>query len=209
MKRAGMRIADFGPLFERHGRRLYGLAWQLTLNGADAEDAVQETFLRALRARETYEERSRVGAWLDRILVNVVREIGRRRTFYRQQVEPQVAVLALPEGSSENTPERDVERREALALVGQALHGLPMTFREVLVMRHFEERSTAEVAALLDLAGGHGAHAAEARPRHAQRGLEGRSASAEGRTMRCDEARELFSDHVDGALGAGARGPAW
>ena len=146
-----MRIADFGPLFERHGRRLYGFAWQLTLNSADAEDAVQETFLRALRARETYEERSRVGAWLDRILVNVVREIGRRRTFYRQQVEPQVAVLALPEGSSENTPERDVERHEMLVLMGQALQSLPMTFREVLVMRHFEERSTAEVAALLAL----------------------------------------------------------
>ncbi len=146
-----MRIADFGPLFQHHGHRLYGLAWQLTLNSADAEDAVQETFLRALRARETYEERARVGAWLDRILVNVVREHGRRRTLYRRQIEPQVAVLAPPEWSSEETPESDAERREALARVEQALGGLPMSFREVLVLRHFEERSTAEVATLLDL----------------------------------------------------------
>jgi RNA polymerase sigma-70 factor, ECF subfamily len=146
-----MTIADFEPLFRQHGRRLYGLAWQLTLNRADAEDAVQETFLRALRAWETYEERSRVGAWLDRILVNVVRELGRRRTLYRRQVEPQVAVLAPPEGDSEDTPERRAERRETLALVERALLGVPMSFREVLVLRHFEERSTAEVAALLDM----------------------------------------------------------
>lgn len=146
-----MTPAEFEQLYHRHGRRLFGLAWQLTTSGADAEDAVQETFLRALRALETYEERSRAGAWLDRILVNVVRERGRRRTFFRRSVEPDLKVLAPPEADGTAGPDERLEHSERLQAIQAGLAGIPPTFREVLVLRHFEERSTAEVASLLDL----------------------------------------------------------
>jgi RNA polymerase sigma-70 factor (ECF subfamily) len=146
-----MTPAEFEQLYRRHGRRLFGLAWQLTASGTDAEDAVQETFLRALRALETYEERSRAGAWLDRILVNVVRERGRRRTYYRDRVEPGLAVLAPPEAAAAPTPEETLAHSETLRDVQAALADIPRTFREVLVLRHFEERSTSEVASILDL----------------------------------------------------------
>jgi RNA polymerase sigma-70 factor (ECF subfamily) len=147
----GMTPAELEELYRRHGRRLFGLAWQLTTNGTEAEDAVQETFLRALRALESYEERSRAGAWLDRILVNVVRERGRRRAYYRRNVEPDLAVLAPPEADPAPGPDRALEHSERLQAIRARLAGIPPTFREVLVLRHFEERSTAEVASLLDL----------------------------------------------------------
>jgi len=146
-----MTPGEFERLYRRHGRRLFGLAWQLTGSGAEAEDAVQETFLRALRALESYEERSRAGAWLDRILVNVVRERGRRRTHYRERVEPDLVALTPPEIDSAPTPDRALEHSEKLRAVEAGLAGIPGTFREVLVLRHFEERSTAEVASILDL----------------------------------------------------------
>ena len=146
-----MTIAELEALYRRHGRRLFGLAWQLTANAADAEDAVQETFLRALRARTRYEERARAGAWFDRILVNVVREVGRRRTHYRRSVEPSLVACADGPADRAPDPEQATLRGEALEAVRLALADMPATFREVLVLRHFEERSTAEVAALLGL----------------------------------------------------------
>ena len=146
-----MTPAEFEQLYRRHGRRLFGLAWQLTTNGTEAEDAVQETFLRALRALEGYEERSRAGAWLDRILINVVRERGRRRAHYRRSVEPVLVVLAPPGADPAPGPDRVLEHSERLRAIQAGLAGIPTTFREVLVLRHFEERSTAEVASVLDL----------------------------------------------------------
>jgi RNA polymerase sigma-70 factor (ECF subfamily) len=146
-----MTRAAFEQLYLRHGRRLFGLAWQLTGSGADAEDAVQETFLRALRAIERYEERAQGRAWLARILVNVVREGGRRRSYYRRRVEPALLVLVPQETDPAPTPQQAAEHEERMRAVLAVLAGIPPSFREILVLRHFEERSTAEVAALLDL----------------------------------------------------------
>jgi RNA polymerase sigma factor (sigma-70 family) len=130
-----MTRAEFEHLYRRHGRRLFGLAWQLTSTGYDAEDAVQETFLRALRALEGYEERSRAGAWLDRILINVIRERGRRQAFYRRSVEPE---LTTPPSEADPAPgpDRALESSDRLRAVHAVLAGIPSTFREVLVLRH-------------------------------------------------------------------------
>ncbi len=146
-----MTSAEFGRLYAQCGRRLFGLAWQLTGSVAEAEDAVQETCLRALRAAQAYEERGLGGAWLDRILLNVVREAGRRRSLFRRQVEPGLKVLAPEEASESLSPEVEALRSERTRAVLSALHQVPATFREVLVLRHFEERSTAEVALTLGL----------------------------------------------------------
>ncbi len=148
---AFLSAGELDTLYRQNSRRLFGLAWQLTGSAAESEDAVQETFLRALRALDRYEERGQLRAWLDRILVNVVRERGRRRAFYRDRVAPALLVEAPDEASEGASPERRLMRDERTAAVLAALDGLPLSFREVLVLRHFEERSTAEVAAALDL----------------------------------------------------------
>ena len=146
-----MNAGELAALYRDHGRRLFGLAWQLTGNAAEAEDAVQEAVLRALRALARYEERGQGRAWLDRILVNVVRERGRRRLYYRDRVAPALCAAAPPEASERGSPEAKLLRSERTAAVLAALGQLPAGFREVLVLRHFEERTTAEVATALDL----------------------------------------------------------
>ncbi len=143
--------AELERLFDAHQRRLFGQAWQLTGSTAEAEDAVQETFLRAMRARAGYEERGRAGAWLTRILVNVVRERGRRHRFYSSQVLAELE-SAVGDGSDPRpSPERQAASSEALRRALCALRRATPELREVLVLRQFEERSTAEVAAILGL----------------------------------------------------------
>ncbi len=147
----GLTDVDFEELFREHQRRLFGQAWQLTGDPAAAEDAVQEAFLRALRARDGYEERGRAGAWLARILVNVVRERGRRATRYRWRIEPELERAAGDGSDPSPSPERRAGASEGLRRALCALQRATPELREVLVLRQFEERSTAEVAGILGL----------------------------------------------------------
>jgi RNA polymerase sigma-70 factor (ECF subfamily) len=146
-----MTGAEFDGLYRAQHRRLFGAAWQLTGNVADAEDAVQETFLRALRSADAYEERGRVGAWLTRILVNVVRERGRRASYYRWRIEPELITRAGEGQDPEPSPESRVLSVEAVARALRGLQELPDAFREVLVLRQFGEHSTADVAGILGI----------------------------------------------------------
>jgi RNA polymerase sigma-70 factor, ECF subfamily len=143
--------AEFDALYRAQSRRLFGLAWQLTGNTADAEDAVQETFLRALRSADAYEERGHVGAWLGRILVNVVREKGRRTSFYRRRIEPELATAAGEGQDPGPSPEDRAISAESIARALRGLRELPDSFREVLVLRQFEEHSTSDVAGMLGI----------------------------------------------------------
>jgi RNA polymerase sigma-70 factor (ECF subfamily) len=144
-------LSDEGlqQLFDAHHRRLFGHAWQLTGSAAEAEDAVQEAFLQALRARDRYEERGQAAGWLLRILVNVVRGRGRRDRFYRGHVLTALEAAAGDGTDPAPSPERRAASSEALDRALRALGQAGPTLREVLVLRHFEGRSTAEVAALL------------------------------------------------------------
>lgn len=142
---------EFADLYREHQRRLFGHAWQLTGNAAEAEDVVQETFLRALRSRERYEERGRAGAWLLRILVNVVRERGRRATLYRWRIHPELEARAGEGIDPGPSPEQRLVSAEAMGRAVRALAEVTAEQREVLVLRHLEERPTAEVAEILGL----------------------------------------------------------
>jgi RNA polymerase sigma-70 factor (ECF subfamily) len=142
---------ELAELYREHQRRLFGHAWQLTGNAAEAEDVVQETFLRALRSWQSYQERGRGGAWLLRILVNVARERGRRATLYRWRVHPELTLSAGSGLDPGPSPEERLASAEASRRALRALAGLTVELREVLVLRHFEDRSTADVALILGL----------------------------------------------------------
>jgi len=72
----------FGILGDRHSARLNRYALHLLANRADAEEAVQEAFVRAFRSLARYEEREQFGAWLLRILVNRCRTLASRRRVF-------------------------------------------------------------------------------------------------------------------------------
>jgi len=127
----------------------YNLARWLTRNEHDAQDIVQEAFLRALRSFDTFTVGRDARAWLLTIVRNSC------RTWYRQN------------RSRETTPERDVDSQPAVAawsdpeallienlnsqLIHQAMEQLPFEYREILILRELEELSYKEIAQIVEI----------------------------------------------------------
>ena len=126
-----------------HLRALYATAYRMTRNAADAEDIVQETFLRAFRAFDRYTPGTNIRAWLYTILYRV-----RTDAFRRSGRSPETVEL-LDEGPGVPPPQ------DALASGGEdiarALDGLPEAFRAAVVLRDVQEFSYAEIARILDV----------------------------------------------------------
>jgi RNA polymerase sigma-70 factor, ECF subfamily len=130
---------------------LYSYALVLSRNRAEAEDLVQETCLRALRVMERLRPDSNVKSWLFTILRNIwLNELRQRRTA------PEIVELASDEHSANRAVDvakdpyaayvSNVERER----VRDAIQQLPVEFREIILLREYEELSYEEIAALLD-----------------------------------------------------------
>src|SRR5215813_485486 len=90
-------------LVERHSRALFRLAYRMTGNEQDAEDVVQESFLRAYKQLAKFDERASFGTWLYRIAINCSLDMVRARKRRNEQLAPADAdadepVLSLPSG---------------------------------------------------------------------------------------------------------------
>lgn len=136
---------------------LYATALRLTRNRADAEDLVQDTFVKALRFADRFKRGTNLKAWLYTILHNTWR--NRRRDAARHAVEvnsPRVEAAALderllPAGAVVETPEHILLRSTLDAEMQAVLDDLPETFREAVWLRDVEEFSYAEIAEMLGI----------------------------------------------------------
>jgi RNA polymerase sigma-70 factor (ECF subfamily) len=152
----------FRTLVERHGERLFRLAYRIAGDEAAAEDAVQETFLRAFRRLDRFDARAQFGTWLHRIAVNTTLEIMRKQrrhttrqqTFAADEPDPLAALPSFAPG-----PERLALSQEVERTVRAAMGELTPLERAAFVLRHFEGRSIAEICAFLDLGESAGKHA--------------------------------------------------
>jgi RNA polymerase sigma-70 factor, ECF subfamily len=138
------------PLSGEYMNGLYGYAMVLTRNHAEAEDLVQETYVRAIPALCRLRPESNIKAWLFKILRNIwLNQLRKRRS------DPQIVPADEESGSLDNlvNPGKnsyeiyagEVERRRVRA----AIQELPMEFREIILLREFEELSYQEIASLL------------------------------------------------------------
>jgi RNA polymerase sigma-70 factor, ECF subfamily len=143
----------FGAEVLRYLEPLYATALRLTRNRADAEDLVQDTFVKALRFSDRFEPGTNLRAWLSTILHNTWR--NRIRDAGRQAVEVDSTRLEELEGSAANSgndsPEQLLLRNTLDADLSAALDGLPDVFRQAVWMRDVEEFSYAEIARMLDV----------------------------------------------------------
>jgi RNA polymerase sigma-70 factor (ECF subfamily) len=142
----------------RHNQRLYRAAWSVLRNRAEAEDAVQEGYLKAFAAIDRFEGDSSLATWLTRIIVNEaisrVRAAKRRDQALREGglailQEHRERVAATP--SLAAAPEESVMRREFAGLLQRAVEKLPDTFRTVFVLHEVEGLSADEVAESLGI----------------------------------------------------------
>ncbi len=129
-----------------HTKRLYGTAYRMTGNAADAEDLVQETLYRAFRGFDRFQPGTNIRAWLHTILQRVRTDALRRAGRRPQTEELQDDGPAVP------------PPQEALVWGGEAveraLGRVPEVFRVALLLRDVEELSYAEIAAALQVPAG-------------------------------------------------------
>ncbi len=145
-------------LVDRYSARLYGFLFRMTGNPDDAEDMVQEVFVRLVKSIVHYEEDGRFEAWLFRIAANLARDRGRR-----QKRNPVVG--SIDEDWTETADERTEPRAwiaprvpspdlrltltEEIVRLQAALNRLPTEEREVVMLRHYTDMSFAEIAGMM------------------------------------------------------------
>ncbi|HEY8050348.1 MAG TPA: RNA polymerase sigma factor [Ramlibacter sp.] len=141
--------AAFELLMRRHNRRLYRIARSVLRDDADAEDALQESYLAAYRAIGAFRGESSLATWLSRLVLN------RCLARYRRQQRRDNIVAIVPQGDDDGgeanteTPDRSLVRVQLRSLLQRRLDELPEAFRTVFVLRCVEELSVEETAELL------------------------------------------------------------
>ena len=139
----------FEILMRRHNQRLYRVACAILRNDAEAEDLIQDTYVRAYQYLSQFEGRSKFSTWLTRIAVNEA--LARRRRQGRYQ-EPDPMSEHQGEkmdrfASATPSPEEQASSSETLRLLERAVATLPEIYRTVFVLRDVEDMDTGDTAA--------------------------------------------------------------
>ncbi len=143
---------EFESLMETHTPEIFAYLWRLMGDGHDAEDCLQETFMRAYRAYDRFQGQADAGrashprAWLYTIATNVARTELRRRSRRLSQTGPLDAQLPV----SSADPARQAEDRIKLAQIRAAVDALPPRQKAALLLRKYQSLSYHEIAAVLD-----------------------------------------------------------
>lgn len=137
----------FEDVVREHQDDVYGAALRILGDRDAALDAANQAFMKAYRSIGSYDPSRPIKHWLLRIAVNEAITIGRARTRERGRIAPAAEAAAIPDRSA--TPEAETLDRESRDGIRAAVAALPELYREVVVLRYFNELSVDEVAAVL------------------------------------------------------------
>ena len=141
----------YGELVVRHSQSLFRLAFRITGNEADAEEVVQEAFLRGYQKLESFQSRSNFGTWIYRIAVRCALDRMNSRTVREaKQIDPQQEHVKVADQTA--GPERLLLSREIGGMQETAMHSLTPIERTAFVLRHMENLTTEEIASALSIA---------------------------------------------------------
>lgn len=149
------RDREFEKAALPHMDALYGLALRMTRNPADAEDLVQETYIRAYRFFDRFREGTNCRAWLFKILyrnyINLYHKRARNpETVSLDKVEPYLPKLSSDDRSAFPNPEEGLLRKRTAEEVRKALEELPEEFRAAVILSDMEGLSYQEIAEVMD-----------------------------------------------------------
>jgi len=137
---------EFDELVERHSAEIFAYVWRMLRDAADAEDCLQETFLRAFRSYARVRAGTNYRAWLYKIATNTAHSQWKRR----KRTETHIVDLDPDLHVAEMSAADRVEEKTLMAAVARAVEDLPAQQRAALIMRKYQELSYAEIAAALD-----------------------------------------------------------
>jgi len=145
----------YGALVARHSQNVFRVAYRITGDEADADEVVQEAFLRGYQRLESFESRSEFGTWIYRIAVNcALNMINKRKVEATYQIgeETDPSQHQVQVADSAASPERSLLSREIEALQRTAMRSLTATEKTAFILRHMEGRNTTEIADALHIA---------------------------------------------------------
>lgn len=154
---AGERRPDaIAAIIRRNNQRLYRLARAVVRDDADAEDVLQEAYLRAFASIGSFRGDATLATWLSRIVINeALGRLRRRRRHARTASElatvSQAEVIPFPLGSTAVDPEKSMAQRQLLQMAEQASDNLPEVYRIVFMARVVEGLSVEDTADVLGL----------------------------------------------------------
>jgi RNA polymerase sigma-70 factor, ECF subfamily len=148
--------AAFAELREIYARRVYWKILNMTKNREDAEDALQDTFLRAYMALHTFEERSSFYTWITRIAINSALMILRRRrtrseVSFESPSETEEAIPGFAFKDTAPSPEHICDHRQRHACMLRSIWKLQPRLRQVIEMQMMDDRSIREIAQALEI----------------------------------------------------------
>ncbi len=149
-------VDAFEELVRRYDRNVFRIAQHITQNREDAEDVVQDAFLKAYNNLAQFQGQSKFYTWLVRIAVNeALMKLRRRRPERTVSLDEDVKTEddSVPREVADwsPNPEQQYTQAELRDILDRTIHGLPATFRTVFVLRDVEGLSTEETAEALDL----------------------------------------------------------
>jgi RNA polymerase sigma-70 factor (ECF subfamily) len=169
----------FRVLVDRHSRAVFRLAWRMTANSHEAEDIVQETFLRAYKQLQRFDGRAAFGTWLHRIAVNCSLDLIRSRKRRQAQHEKDDDLLVnVP--TSDPSPERSLQSTQIRELLATAMQELSEMERCAFTLRHHDGLGIEEISRTLGVQPNAAKHSIFRALKKLRRILEPALASAKG-----------------------------
>src|SRR6266571_4426479 len=152
----GGDIGAFEDLVRRYDRNVFRIAQHITQNREDAEDVVQDAFLKAYQNLPQFQMQSKFYTWLVRIAVNeALMKLRKRRPERMVSLDEEVKTEddSVPREVADwsPNPEQQYTQGELREILDKTIHGLPASFRTVFVLRDVEGLSTEETADALEL----------------------------------------------------------
>jgi RNA polymerase sigma-70 factor (ECF subfamily) len=147
--------AAFNELLRPHSKRILRVIYRITKNREDAEDALQDAFLKAFVHIKNFDNRSKFSTWLTRIAINsalmVIRKKRPEARLFLDAGEDggRFDLAAIPDHAL--TPEASYAKRERRAMIRGAIRALPPTIRQAIELQRLEELSVTETAERLGL----------------------------------------------------------
>jgi RNA polymerase sigma-70 factor, ECF subfamily len=185
--------AMFEIVMRRHNQRLYRVARAILRNDAEAEDVMQDAYVRAYEHLDQFAGRAKFSTWLTRIAVHEALARQHRANRY-QELEPMSEREGDPMdrlASLAPDPEQQAASTEIRMLLEEAVENLPDTYRVIFMLRDIEELSTTEAAEILEITEEnvkvrlHRARALLRKSLYARAGMERKEAFA-FHAVRCD-----------------------
>jgi len=141
-------------LFTVYGSKIYGLALRCGLAPKEAEDGVQEVFLKVQRRISTFRGEAALSTWMYQVALNTLRDY-RRKVVRQTRSTPMSLISDQPAdptfAGACATPDEEASISERRQIVRDALDNLPPKFREVLILRELESMSYRDVARVLNV----------------------------------------------------------